>query len=53
MTRKDVLEKKPNLAREVAAVLLCMAKKTLARPATIRARMERLLADLHSERFVA
>ena len=48
-----MLEKKPNLAREVAAVLLCMAKKTLARPATLGARMERMLADLHSEQFMA
>ena len=52
MTRKDVPEKKPNLPRKVAAVLLDMAKKMLARPATLKAQMERLLADLHSERFV-
>ena len=47
-----MLEKKTNLARKVAAVLLDMAKKTLARPATFKAQMERLLADLHLERFV-
>ena len=53
MTRKDVLEKKPTLARKVAAVLLDMAKKTLARPATLGAQIERMLADLHSEQFMA
>ena len=49
MTRKDVFEKKPNLARKVAAVMLDMAMKTLARPATLGAQMERMLANLHSE----